>query len=264
MDFDYLIKGKELFMFVDFDSELSKEFLSSAKSNINNLNKEIIDFSRKIGFDGKIIKVVVQGVVIMTITFSAESSNVDIDDTKTLNNISSADDTKKVTPISFIDIDINKYYLSNDSGKFGMYMNPSYIMIHNTANSASSYNEIKYLHSLQNRSTTSFHFAVDDEEIWQALPTSINGWHAGDGKDVFSYNRNSIGVEIAKSTAHNDLMKDNAIENAAKLTAYLMIENDIPIENVIAHNDASGKYCPHDIYDRYGWDNFIERVVSYL
>ncbi|XMB67982.1 N-acetylmuramoyl-L-alanine amidase [Mycoplasmatota bacterium zrk1] len=252
MDVKYLIKENQLFIFVNFDSEISKEFFNNAKKKINNLNKEIITFSRKIGFKGKVIKVVIQGVVMMTITLSIDGSSA-----------SSELETEEIVKRNK-NININKYFLDSKSDKYGNYMRPKYIVIHNTANSASSYDEIDYLHSSQNNTFTSFHFAVDDEEIWQALPVIVNGWHAGDGKDISSYNRKSIGIEIAKSTNHNDLVKDKAIDNAAKLTAYLINEHNIPLENVVTHNHASGKYCPHDIYDRYGWDNFIKRVSSYL
>ena len=41
-------------------------------------------------------------------------------------------------------------------------------------------------------------------------------------------------------------------------------EYDIPIEKVITHQAVTGKHCPHDILDRYGYDNFLNLVRSYL
>ena len=40
---------------------------------------------------------------------------------------------------------------------------------------------------------------------------------------------------------------------------------DININNVITHRDASGKYCPHDIFDRYGIELFYveDAVIPY-
>ena len=105
---------------------------------------------------------------------------------------------------------------------------------------------------------------MDDKEVWQALPNNVSGWHAGDGNHPDSINRNSIGIEVAFSMASDMNKKDKAIENAARLTADLMITEGIPIENVISHFDASGKYCPHDIFDRFGWNEFIVLVKSYL
>ena len=37
---------------------------------------------------------------------------------------------------------------------------------------------------------------------------------------------------------------------------------DITIDNVITHKDASGKYCPHDIFDRYGLSLFYEELMK--
>lgn len=259
MDFKYKIKGAELYIFIDFDHELSKEFLSNAKEKISNLNNEINVFAKRIGFNGKVAKVILQGVLISTVALNVDvlSNEVEPLEDKLENEIQLSDYYKKKY---LYGLDINKYFISVDSKKYGEPMDPKYIVIHNTANSASSYNEVSYLHNSINDTFISFHYAVDEEEIWQALPEDINGWHAGDGSSENSYNRNSIGIEIAKSTIHNDGTKDGAIDNAARLVAYLMEKHGIPIENVITHHDVSGKYCPHDIFDRYGWDNFIKVV----
>lgn len=256
MDFKYKIKGAELYIFVDFKTELSREFLSNAKEKIRNLNNEISIFAKRIGFDGKIVKVIVQGVLIATIALKVDVKGNELLEDK-------LEEVKFEDKLQELELDINKYYLSEDSKKYGNPMKPKYIVIHNTANSASSYNEISYLHDSENDTYISFHYAVDDEEVWQALPDNVNGWHAGDGSTLDSYNRNSIGVEIAKSTDHNDDLKDSAIDKAARLVAYLTEKHGIPIDNVITHHDASGKYCPHDIFDRYGWDNFIKLVNEY-
>lgn len=132
-------------------------------------------------------------------------------------------------------------------------MNPTYIVIHNTANSAPAVNEVKYLNSKENNSSTSFHFAVDDTGVYQAVNLDYNSWHAGN----VSMNRKSIGIEIAKSTINDNALKDKAIENGAKFTAMLMNYYNIPLENVITHKDVTGKNCPHDILSRYGYDNFL-------
>ncbi|MCY8944958.1 N-acetylmuramoyl-L-alanine amidase [Bacillus atrophaeus] len=49
-----------------------------------------------------------------------------------------------------------------------------------------------------NTSSTSFHFAVDDKEVRQGIPTNRNAWHTGDGTNGTG-NRKSIGVEICYS-----------------------------------------------------------------
>ena len=39
---------------------------------------------------------------------------------------------------------------------------------------------------------------------------------------------------------------------------------DIDIENVISHKDTSGKHCPHDIFNRYGIENFYNDIVELI
>lgn len=56
-------------------------------------------------------------------------------------------------------------------------MTPQFIVVHNTANDASANNEISYMNS--NNNQVSFHFAVDDKEVVQGIPTNRNAWHAG-------------------------------------------------------------------------------------
>lgn len=157
---------------------------------------------------------------------------------------------------------VASYYmlLDKDNKKVGDRMKPTYIVIHNTANSAPAVNEVKYLNSRENNSSTSFHFAVDDTGVYQAVNLKYNSWHAGN----VSMNRKSIGIEIAKSTINDNAVKDKAIENGAKLTAMLMNYYNIPLENVITHKDVTGKNCPHDILSRYGYDNFLLLVKNYL
>ncbi|XMB85713.1 DUF5011 domain-containing protein [Mycoplasmatota bacterium WC44] len=159
---------------------------------------------------------------------------------------------------------INQNLLDISNKKVGDLMSPTYIVIHNTANIASAYNEIAYLHNPDNTTYTSFHFAVDESEIWQGVETKYNAWHAGDGAGSDSYNRNSIGIEIARSLHEDELLRERATNLAAMLTAKLMMDFNISIENVVTHHDASGKYCPHDIFDGMGWDNFIKLVESFL
>lgn len=157
-------------------------------------------------------------------------------------------------------LNVNHMLLSEDNKKVGGKMTPTYIVIHNTANSAPAVNEAKYLNSSNNTSSTSFHFAVDDTDVYQTVNMKYNSWHAGDR----NMNVKSIGIEIAKSTIKDISIKDKAIENGAKLTVMLMKYYDIPLQRVITHYDVTGKDCPHDILHRYGFDNFKKLINEYL
>ncbi len=152
---------------------------------------------------------------------------------------------------------IFRYMFVNDSRKFGTSMNPDRIVFHNTANTASALNEVTYLNSSNNTSSTSFHFAVDDVGVYQAIPTNVYAHHAGN----LEVNKKSIGVEIAKSLSNDVKVKDKAIFNAQKLIRLLQMEYDIT--NLYTHYDITGKHCPHDIIDRYGVDRFLRELQSY-
>jgi len=138
-------------------------------------------------------------------------------------------------------------------------MKPSRIVVHNTANDASAYNEIKYMNKskAQGGVQTSFHYAVDDKEIVQGLPENRNGWHAGDGGNGKG-NREGIGIEICYSKSGGDRFT-KAEENAVDLILDILKRYNWGIDKVTKHQDYSGKYCPHRTLD-IGWNRFIKMI----
>ncbi|MGG0022970.1 N-acetylmuramoyl-L-alanine amidase [Bacillus inaquosorum] len=132
----------------------------------------------------------------------------------------------------------------------GYAMTPLYITVHNTANTAAGADAEAHARYLKNPdTTTSWHFTVDDTEIYQHLPLNENGWHAGDGNG--SGNRASIGIEICEN-ADGDFAQATA--NAQWLIKTLMAEHDISLANVVPHKYWSGKECPRKLLDT--WDTF--------
>ncbi|MED3435154.1 N-acetylmuramoyl-L-alanine amidase [Bacillus velezensis] len=132
----------------------------------------------------------------------------------------------------------------------GYAMNPAYITVHNTANTAQGASAAMHARYEKNPETpTSWHFTVDDKEIYQHLPLNENGWHAGDGNGTG--NRKSIGIEICENS---DGDFEKAVANAQWLIKKLMKEQGISLANVVPHQHWSGKYCPHKLLDR--WDSF--------
>ena len=113
---------------------------------------------------------------------------------------------------------------------------------------------------ISNNKETSFHFAVDDTGAVQGLPLDRNGWHASDGGDGKG-NRKTIAIEICYSRSGGEKWL-KSVENAAELTAELLISYGWGIDKVTKHQDYSGKHCPHRILDEYGWDNFLNLVKS--
>ena len=156
-----------------------------------------------------------------------------------------------------VQYNLNFYYsFISDTKKIGKKITPDTIVFHNTANTAPAINEIKWLNSMENKSSTSFHYAVDDIGVYQAIPTTNASHHAGN----LDINNRSIGIEIAKSMKDNIDEKNSGINNGILLISLLMTYYDIPIKNVITHHDASGKYCPHDIFDRFGIETFYDEL----
>ena len=131
------------------------------------------------------------------------------------------------------------------------------IVVHNTANDATAANEVAYM--LRNDNQVSFHYAIDDKEIIQAIPENRNAWHAGDGGNGKG-NRKGIGIEICYSKSGGPKFIE-AEKLAAKFIAFKLKEKGWGIERVTKHQDYAKKYCPHRTLDM-GWQRFLDMVKS--
>lgn len=138
-------------------------------------------------------------------------------------------------------------------------MKAEFIVVHNTANDAAAENEIKYM--IGNDKKVSFHYAVDDKEIVQGIPTNRNTWNAGDGANGQG-NRKGIAIEICYSKSGGDKFIQ-AEKNAAEFIASILKEKGWGIDKVKKHADFSKKYCPHRTLDM-GWDRFLNMVKEHL
>ncbi|MBV5122841.1 N-acetylmuramoyl-L-alanine amidase [Bacillus halotolerans] len=139
-------------------------------------------------------------------------------------------------------------------------MKAEYITIHNTANDASAANEISYMKN--NSSSTSFHFAVDDKQVIQGIPTNRNAWHTGDGTNGTG-NRKSIGVEICYNKSGGARYKA-AEKLAIKFAAQLLKERGWGVDRVRKHQDWNGKYCPHRILSEGRWNQVKAAIEKEL
>lgn len=139
-------------------------------------------------------------------------------------------------------------------------MNAQYITIHNTANNANANGEISYM--IGNNSMTSYHFAIDEKEVVQAIPTNRNAFACGDGL-YGTGNRKSISLEICYSKS-GGAKYYQAVALSIKLTAQLLHERGWGTDRVKPHQFWSGKYCPHRIFDDKGWNKFIADVNKEL
>ncbi|APT45128.1 N-acetylmuramoyl-L-alanine amidase [Bacillus safensis] len=139
-------------------------------------------------------------------------------------------------------------------------MNAEYITIHNTANDAAAENEINYM--INNTSSTSYHFAVDDKEVIQAIPLNRNAWHSGDGTNGTG-NRKSIAIEICYSESGGARYRA-AEKLAIQFVAQLLKERGWGVDRVRKHQDWNGKYCPHRILSEGRWNTFKAAIEKEL
>lgn len=137
-------------------------------------------------------------------------------------------------------------------------MTPRFIVVHNTANDASARNEIAYM--IGNNDSTSYHYAVDDVEVIQAIPENRTAWHAGDG--IGKGNMSGISIEICYSKSGGSKF-NKAEDNAVELIVDILRRYGWGIDKVTKHQDYSGKYCPHRTLDM-GWDRFLKKVHDRL
>lgn len=145
---------------------------------------------------------------------------------------------------------------------------PDRIVVHNTGNCAPAKNEVAYM--INRPEEISFHVAVDDEEIRQAIPFERNAWASGDGRR--EGNMYGIHIEICYSQyvkKNTSLMVGQiyekfaaAEENAAEYIANLLKEYDWGLDKVTKHQDYDGKYCPHRTLNL-GWDRFLNMIEKY-
>ena len=139
-----------------------------------------------------------------------------------------------------------------------------YLAIHFTAGSSSKAGSAKSVKHVFEQRQASADFCVDDQDIVQFNPDLKNYycWAVGDGNGKYGVtNKNSISIEICSSLKKGTsaavpnhsgwYFTDAALENAVKLSKYLMKKYNIPIDRVIRHYDASRKSCPGLV----GWND---------
>ena len=118
---------------------------------------------------------------------------------------------------------------------------PTSITIHNTGNvgatAKGNHNYMKNINKSGAR-TASWHFTVDDKEIYQAQSTNYKCYHAG----TSAGNNTSIGIEICMFEDKERQRK--AYQNAIELVKVLMAYHKFDISKVKRHKDWSGKHCP--------------------
>ncbi len=164
-------------------------------------------------------------------------------------------------PEQIAGISVHTQYIPEDSqARSGRKREIHYIVIHETDNTgahATAKAHSEYLQENCWKEQKSWHYTVDDHEIWHHLPDKEVGYHAGDSSWKEGGNRNGIGIELCVNQGGDF---DQTIHNAAQLTAYLLLKYNLTIDAVKKHQDFSGKICPSTIIGTNRWQEFLQLV----
>lgn len=149
------------------------------------------------------------------------------------------------------------------AGRPGIKRTIRYVVIHETANTSAGADAEQHANFLSGGSqgSASWHYTVDDHEIYHHIPDNEVAWHAGDRRTKGGGNMCGIGVELC---VNRDGNYETTFKNAAKLTAYLLKTYHLNIDDVKQHADFMQKDCPKTIRDEGRWDEFLKLVSRYL
>lgn len=118
-----------------------------------------------------------------------------------------------------------------------------YLVVHNTANTASAKNEA--LNLKNNYAESSFHYVIDDVDIIQCVHDYDTAWAVGPWKGATAIIRNnqSISIEVCSNGTE---FTSKEVENLRKLVLHLMEYYGIPADHVVRHYDChtGHKACP--------------------
>ncbi len=150
-------------------------------------------------------------------------------------------------------------------GRTGETRRIRWLVIHETGNSArgadaASHN--RYLHSEEQKDVPlSWHYTVDDHQIYHHLPDEERGYHAGDSGVRGGGNDCGIGIEICVNE-DGDFAK--AVDNTAHLAAELLRRYHLDLDDVKQHGDFADKNCPEHLREGDHYQRFLEAVEGYL
>lgn len=161
-------------------------------------------------------------------------------------------------------LEIKKMLISYNYTK-GVTITPRYIVVHDTDNTdkgANAYAHYRYFGGGDRGASA--HYFVDDSNIIQILEDTWKGWHCGDSYSGVTPTRPEVnnGNSIAIETCVNrDGDYEKALKNTIDLVKYLIKKWNIKINDVVRHNDVTGKYCPRRIMDSGNWDWFKRQLL---
>lgn len=147
------------------------------------------------------------------------------------------------------------------------YVNPSYLVIHSTANpGATAWNHISYWDRIGNDASMAQWVTdwTDGGTVIQAMPGNAVAWHVGNG------NWQSVGIEICEATSQTDF--DLGFDTAAQWASVWLSEQGYGVDRMVSHNQARYLWGGTDHTDPIGyfakwgksWEDFVSLVEYYL
>lgn len=136
-----------------------------------------------------------------------------------------------------------------------------YIVIHNTANTASAKNEA--LNLKNNYAESSFHYVIDDVSIIQCVHDYDIAWAVGAWAGARAIIKNSQSISIEVCNPGTEFSKAT-IENLRKLVLHLMEYYGIPVVHVVRHYDChtGHKACPAWYVDSARWKRLHDYITG--
>ena len=137
------------------------------------------------------------------------------------------------------------------------------ITIHTTGNhnlSATAEAHARFQFTGGGSRQASWHYTVDATEIWQSFRDEQMCWHTG----TRAGNEISIGIEICVNNRENFKA---AVNRSARLTAFLLKQHGLNLDDVVQHHKWSGKNCPAELRGNtwgVNWEDFLAMVKEYL
>lgn len=141
----------------------------------------------------------------------------------------------------------------------GIDLDPSFLTIHSTANTAPAINERNWILNPDNPTPdVAFHIAVDEDGALEIFPLNELAYHAQSGSSV------SIGIEMCEGGDRNKVL-----ENTIHLVAKMLTERGWGVDKLRMHDDWYEKGCPGILQERraenyHTWNWFKEEIHNLL
>lgn len=149
---------------------------------------------------------------------------------------------------------------TGSAGRPGTKREIRYVVIHETGNpgeGTGAKSHSNYLQAGGDGRGTSWHYTVDDREIYHHVPDDEVAYHASSADG----NNHGIGVELCVN-ADGDF--EQTFDNGAKLAACLLKAYGLSADDLRQHGDFTEKNCPETIRNTGRWKEFTEKVKGYL